>query len=148
MKRLADIAVFSRDYRITLVVEVKGQKHATDEWAAKLRRNLLAHDMIPPSQYFLLALPDHFYLWKENAEIDLAPADYKAGTKDVLQHYAAAVDLEGLSEFGLGLLVTSWLEILTTSQIAKEDAPELNWVFDSGLYDSIKDGSVRIEAEL
>ena len=78
----------------------------------------------------------------------LAPADYKAGTKDVLQHYAAAVDLEGLSEFGLGLLVTSWLEILTTSQIAKEDAPELNWVFDSGLYDSIKDGSVRIEAEL
>ena len=71
MKRLADIAVFSRDYRITLVVEVKGQKHATDEWAAKLRRNLLAHDMIPPSQYFLLALPDHFYLWKENAEIDL-----------------------------------------------------------------------------
>ena len=150
MKQAADIVVFSNDYRIGLVVEVKAVKPTTDEWAAEMRRNLLAHDLIPPSHYFLLVLPDHFYLWDESRGIGLVPAkaDYKIPTQEVFKRYADAVDLEGLSGAGLELLVSSWLKVLAGSQIAKEDAPELAWVFESGLYDSIKGGSVRLEAEL
>ena len=62
MKGLADFVVHSPDDLVQLVVEVKSVKGATDEWAAKMRRNLLAYAVIPNSRFFLLALPEYFYL--------------------------------------------------------------------------------------
>ena len=53
-----------------------------------------------------------------------------------------------LSSFGLELLTSSWLSALAVSQVSRGEVPELDWIFDSGLYDSIKDGSVKVESEL
>jgi hypothetical protein len=148
MKPVADIAVYSPDDRLKLVVEVKGYKDATDEWAAQMRRNLLDYNAVPAAEYFLLVLPEHSYLWRENDSLDAVPADYKVPTKDTLRlrgHYA---NPEKLSSFALALLTSSWLDTLVVSQVSKEEAPELAWVFDSGLYDSIKDGSVKVNSEL
>ena len=148
MKQKADIAVYSPDDRLKLVVEVKSYKNATDEWAAKLRRNLLVDGFIPASEYFLLVLPEHSYLWRRCESLDAVPADYKLSTKDVLQLRGEAANPEELNSFSLELLTSSWLNALAVSQVSREEMPELDWVFDSGLYDSIKDGSVKVESEL
>ena len=148
MKQIADIAVYSPDDQLKLVVEVKNYRNATDEWAAKLRRNLLAHGFIPGSEYFLLVLPEYSYLWRRNESPDAVPADYKSSTKDLLQLRGDTSNPDKLSSLGLELLTSSWLNALAVSQLSREAMPELDWVFESGLYDSIKDGSVKVESEL
>ena len=64
MNQTADIAVYSPDDRLKLVVEVKGYRNATDEWAAQMRRNLLEYNAVPVGEFFLLVLPEYFYLWR------------------------------------------------------------------------------------
>ena len=147
MTQHADIEVYTPQSGIQLVVEVKTQRGETDEWAAKLRRNLFAYQSIPSSRFFLIALPEHLYLWRDKTSPDLIPADYKVRTKDVLQPYLEKIDIEELSGQSLELLVTSWLSVLMMSKLTKEEAgPELEWVFDSGLYESIRHGSIKTEA--
>ena len=148
MKQIADIAVYSPDDRLRLIVEVKSYRNATDEWAAKVRRNLLAHGFIPAPEFFLLVLPEYSYLWRRCESLDAVPADYKFSTKDVLQLRGDTANPDRLSSFGLELLTSSWLNALAVSQVSRGEVPELDWIFDSGLYDSIKDGSVKVESEL
>ena len=148
MKQLADIAVYSPDDRLKLIVEVKNYRNATDEWAAKLRRNLLAHGFFPPSEYFLLVLPEYSYLWRRRESLDAVPPDYKFSTKDVLQLRGDTSDPDRLSSFGLEVLTSSWLNALAVSQISRGEVPGLDWIFDSGLYESIKNGSVKVESQL
>ena len=148
MKQTADIAVYSPDDQLKLIVEVKSYRNATDEWAAELRRNLLGDGFIPASEFFLLVLPEYSYLWRRCESLDAVPADYKFSTKDVLRFRGDAANPEKLSSFGLELLTSSWLNALAVSPLSKGEAPELDWVFESGLYDSIKDGSVKVEPEL
>lgn len=148
MKQIADIAVYSPDDQLKLIVEVKSYRNATDEWAAKLRRNLLGDGFIPASEFFLLVLPEYSYLWRRCESLDAVQADYKFSTKDVLQLRGDAANSERLSSVGLELLTSSWLNALAVSQVSREEAPELDWIFDSGLYDSIRGGSVRVESKL
>ena len=75
MIQVPDIAVYSPNNELQLIVEVKNKIGATPEWAANMRRNLSIHSIVPYSPYFLLALPDYFYLWKDpSATLDLKPA--------------------------------------------------------------------------
>jgi hypothetical protein len=87
MKELADIAVYSVDGTIQLVVEVKNSKNVIDEWVNQLRRNLCTHSAIPVSKFFLLVLPGCCYLWQDNSSPAEIPADYKVPTGDVLKPY-------------------------------------------------------------
>ena len=148
MKQTADIAVYSPDDRLKLVVEVKSYRNATDEWAAKLRRNLLVDGFIPASEFFLLVLPEYSYLWHRCESRDAVPADYKFRTKDVLRLHGDTANPDKLSSLGLELLTSSWLNALAVSQVSRGEVPGLDWAFDSGLYDSIKDGSVKVESKL
>jgi hypothetical protein len=76
--RRADVAVYSPDGKLQLVVEIKNRPGASAEWVAQMRRNLLVHAVIPPSPYFLLALPDFFYLWIDARSVhELASPDYQ-----------------------------------------------------------------------
>ena len=148
MKQTADIAVYSPDNQLKLVVEVKGYRNATDEWAAKMRRNLLVDGFIPASEFFLLVLPEYSYLWRRSESLDAVQADYKFSTKEVLRLRGDTANPDNLSSFGLELLTSFWLNALAFSKVSREEAPELDWAFDSGLYDSIKDGLVKVESEL
>ena len=148
MKQIADIAVYSPDDRLKLIVEVKNYRNATDEWAAKLRRNLLVDGFIPASEFFLLVLPEHSYLWRRCESIDAVPADYKLSTKDVLQLRGDSANPDKLSSFSLELLTSSWLNALAVSQVTRGEVPELEWIFESGLYDSVKGGLVKVDSEL
>ena len=145
-----DISVYSPDNRLQLVVEVKRKKGATPEWAAKMRRNLFIHSVVPYSPYFLLALPDHFYLWKNTGSpIDMKSPDYIADSKPILEPYLnnSSYYLDTMSEYGLELIINSWLNKLVNANLTRETAsPQEAWLFDSGLYDAIKRGYVKTEA--
>ena len=101
----ADLTVRSPNGDIALVVEVKAKVQATDQWAAALRRNLIAHGMTPDSAYFLLALPVYFFLWKPHGSVDAVNADYKIPASDVVQPYLDDLHLEDLSSSSLELLL-------------------------------------------
>ncbi|MCP4701847.1 MAG: hypothetical protein GY862_34050, partial [Gammaproteobacteria bacterium] len=60
----ADIVVYDRNRQIALIAEVKKKPGVTSEWAVKWRRNILAHGELPDVTFFMVALPDRFYLWK------------------------------------------------------------------------------------
>jgi hypothetical protein len=140
-----DVVVYSPRAGLQLVVEVKSQSGASDEWARQVRRNLLAHGFVPATPYFLLVLPDHVYLWKNTdlASIDSSP-DFKLETPTVLADYLPMLSrpLHELSGPSLELLVNSWLANLVNTTHLDLNDPSQQWIIESGLYDAIKSGSV------
>lgn len=153
MNQRPDFAVFSPDRQLQLVVEVKGTPTSDELWAAKFRRNLLAHGAVPTSPYFLLVLPDNLYLWSHPKQSADALPDFSADTATVLNRYLATNSKNPskatLSERGLELAVGSWLSDLTSSEnwlITNE--PESEWLKTSGLSDKIRTGSIESEPSM
>jgi hypothetical protein len=144
MRATTDFIVRSADNRPQLVIEVKAKRRSDPGWAASLRRNLFAHAQIPAAPYFLLALPDRFYLWKD-ATLEVIPPDYDVDTKEVLSPYLKklSIPLEDLTEQSFELLIRNWLDDVTANN-------RKNWsktrataqLRRSGLYEAIKDGFV------
>lgn len=145
-----DMVVHSSDSVVQLVVEVKGLADKTDEWAATFRRNLMVHGRIPASRFFLLAMADYFYLWRD-LSLHFEKPDYKVPTAEVLKPYLQSkylkdLSVRELSGQGLELLVESWLGSIISPLFSEGSAePEDYWLFESGLYESIKDGYFEIE---
>jgi hypothetical protein len=150
MSDTADIAVFSPDRNLKLIVEVKGNRGATAEWASQLRRNLIAHEAIPRSPFFMLALPDKLYLWRNGSDaIDSRPADFVADSEPIISAYLDDRSPSPMESggHGLDLIFASWLNLLTIMPLTEEmAAPHERWLLDSGLYDAIKNGSVETAA--
>lgn len=147
--RRVDLAVYQDD-QLQLIVEVKARTNATAEWAAQMRRNLAAHLAIPSSPFFLLALPDHFYLWS-NVLSPLATVmpHFDINPAQLLVPYIEGGQqaLHDISEYGLTLAVSSWLIDLIASNLNAETVgPEQAWLLDSGLYRAIKGGVVQPQA--
>ena len=151
MLKLADIVVYSPDNRLQLIAEVKGKAGATPEWAAQMRKNLLAHSAIPHARFFLLATAEHFYLWKDGSE---SPEEVKApdsvvDAKPIVDPYIkdTRISRDQISDSSLQLILTSWLSFLVNSKLTAESVPPSEkWLFDSGLYEAIRHGSIETEA--
>jgi hypothetical protein len=143
-----DIRVTTSDNRLLLIAEVKGKRGASADWVKQMRQLLLASDIIPKSPYFLLALPDYFYLWKTTSDEDAEP-DFTIEARQALAGYleSASLSLDKISGEGLELLVSSWLRDLTYLDDSKDsDNPSVKWLVESGLYDEIKNGKVLLDA--
>ena len=147
--RRVDIAVYQDD-QLQLIVEVKARANATAEWAARMRRNLATHLAIPSSPYFLLALPDRFYLWSNTpSPLATVAPDYDVDPTPLLVPYVEGGQqaLHEISEYGLTLAVSSWLtDLIATNLNAEMVGPEQAWLLDSGLYSAIKGGVVQPQA--
>lgn len=150
MLKLADIAVYSPDHQLQLIVEVKGKNDASPEWATKMRRNLMVHSIIPSSPFFLLAGPDHFYLWRNGTESPAEkPPDYIVDSRAIVDPYISNTSIapDRISDSSLQLILTSWLNGLVNSRLSPERvAPTDKWLFESGLYEAIKNGLIETEA--
>lgn len=147
-----DIVVYSPDHEPLLVVEIKGAPKSDEYWGAKVRRNLLAHDAIPPAPYFLLVVSDRLYLWENEISKDAVLPGYSADTKTVLHEYLPKwknpSQHGSVSGRGLELAVRSWLSELTTSDgRALLDETANTWLQGSGLPEKIRTGEVRSECE-
>ena len=145
MMKIADLVVKSSDDNVALIVEIKARAHITDEWASTLRRNLVAHGMVPSTAFFLLALKDYLYLWKPGISKPPATFDYKFPASSVLDKYLGALSLSDISGFSLELLLSTWLGDLTNSQISEDEYPEFASIIKSGLYEAIKGGTIQTQ---
>jgi hypothetical protein len=50
-----DFVACDRDSRVVLLAEAKSRGGASERWAARLRRNMLSHGILPWAKYFLIA---------------------------------------------------------------------------------------------
>jgi hypothetical protein len=153
IRRRVDVAVYSPDKKLQLVVEVKKKpkaKKSLRKWAAQIHRNLIAHAGIPNAPYFLLAiLPGKLYLWKDHdpSSFDREP-DYEIEAQEVLKPYfdQAPLPLEKASEYHLELLMNSWLKDIANAKQLTDSS--LTWLQDSGLFKAIANGSVVMQTSI
>jgi hypothetical protein len=138
-----DFVVYSPSNQLLLVVEVKATRSESPEWAAKFRRNLIAHGAIPDAPFFLLILPEHAYLWKNALATQEAPPTFVTRTKNLLDPYLSRYgdDYSALTGSSLELAVRSWLNDLANPNWHSQ-ASEDQLLTDSGLAAQIRDGAV------
>jgi hypothetical protein len=138
-----DFVVESPDRQVQLVVEAKTKAGASEQWAARMRRNLVVHGTVPLAPYFLLALPTHFFLWQRAGAPEALP-DFDVDPRDMLRPYfeSKSSQLDELSEESFELVVRAWLDDLVRRPRVVE-TPQTSWLFRSGLLESIRHGEVR-----
>ncbi len=142
-----DFVVYSPGNQLLLVVEVKATKNGSEQWAAKFRRNLIAHGAAPDAPYFLLILPERAYLWKNALATEDTLPSFVSDTRNLLNPYLYRYgeDYSGLSESSLELAVRSWLnDLASPNWHAKESQERL--LAESGLAAQMRDGSIAYGA--
>jgi len=146
MKYSADLLLFDKRAQLVLVAEVYGLLGKTAEWAAKMRRNLLENDeYLPTGHFFLLAMPDRFYLWKDCPSVteNLKPS-YEIDPAFLFESYyegAPAGLLIGRDSIAITLM--TWLTGLARQkQLPAELGHCQPWLQDSGFFEAIQEGQV------
>ena len=146
----ADVTAYGATGELLLAVEVKNRRLSDAAWAIEVRRNLLTHRFIPPTRYFLLALPDRFYLWTHEATSDPdAPPSYEVDPTELLSLYfeAAQVRPEDISASGFEFIVSSLLhDVAEGRQPDGGSTPQDAWLSHSGLLDALRGGRVAYGA--
>ncbi len=141
----ADFVVEAPDRGIQLVVEAKNTTAPTPDWPLRFLRNLFVHAAIPRSEYFLLALRDHLYLWRRPDPDGQRPPDFEGDTAAALAPYLRSVPnrLDTISERGFELLIYAWLADLVAG--AEPDPGASKWLEGSGLRDSVRNGTIKAQ---
>jgi hypothetical protein len=152
MSQMTDFVAYSPNGQIALIAEAKGRTNTSRSWAAQTRRNMLAHGAGPDCRFFLLALPDRLYLWKDvtNASEPVEPT-YEVDAVPFFQPYfaAAGVSPDRLTGSSFELIVKFWLDELVHSGIPASMAePQKRFLEESGLLDAIQGGSLAVQASL
>lgn len=146
-----DIAVFSRDRRPILVIEVeKGVHYATAEMAAQLRRGFIRHGLLPNVPFFMVATPIQMFLWHGDALPDAHP-EYSAGTQPILESYAGSrAHREQPFRYGASEIVFFfWIADIASGVRRLSSDSELDrMLLESGLYEQIKGGSADFDVPL
>jgi hypothetical protein len=129
-----DFVAYDRDGRVVLLAETKSRHGTSEDWAARLRRNMLAHGVLPWSKYFLIATPERMYLWKqagrqegnqEHPDNSQTSPEFTIDAAQVFQPYFEKFHQEP-SKIGpeaFNLLVLTWLTDIARSreQSSKQD---------------------------
>lgn len=147
MGSVHDIAGYSKDGSLQLVVEVTRAPKPTAAWASMMRRNLLAHGLVSRAPFFLLALPTRLYLWKDESE-PAAPPQYEAEMKPLAdwlwnRHPGRPAPT---SEYALEVLLSSWFTHVLNDRLQKPLGPEFAWFVESGLSDALHSGRIVSKA--
>ena len=114
---------------------------------AAMRRNLAAHGILPPAKFFLLAMPDRFFVWvgkTQRAEV-LEP-DLAFDPAPVLQPYLslAGVQRDDLAGSSLELLVASWLgEVARGHGVERLPADAAAWLEKAGFFEAVRGGRLE-----
>jgi hypothetical protein len=148
-----DLLVNNRSGQPTLIVEVKSKIGTFSAWVAKLRRNILAHGIVPSTPYFLIAFPDKFYLWKHNTKDNLSDErepDYIIDASPILQPYFQEIGIQDnqIRESSLEIIIASWLnEIMYSEKTIEKIKTSQGWLINSGLYSALTGGKVNHEVK-
>ena len=142
-----DISVLDADGQTVLIVEVKNKAAAPREWAAEVRRNVLAKYTGPTPPFFLLATRDRFYFWKKHTgRSRLVQPDFDVEPNRFLRpYYPVGLAANSLSGFALELAVGNWLRSLAHNGTREGDGAR--WLSASGFLQAIHGGRVVLEPE-
>jgi len=144
-----DLALYDRDGQLAALVEVKNKVGTSREWAAKLRRNILAHGGFRTIDFFLLITPDRLYVWKHaGSEPNPVEPTYDVDAHPLLEpHFArAGVNPAAVSGRAFELVVAAWLADLVRPAGSRENvAAQQRWLVESGLLDAVRHGRVEYE---
>jgi len=147
----ADIAVFSKDRRPVLAVDVRDSgMYPTAESAAELRRSLISHDLLPEVPFFMLATPVRIFLWLRGARPDDKP-QYSAAANRVLDSYGSTHRNREPPVRGgaLEIVVFSWLSDVARGALSLSPDSEVDrLLLDSGLFEQMKDGTADFDVQL
>ena len=146
----ADLVLYDRDGQLIAVAEVKTKFGTSRDWAAQLRRNVLAHGRFHNVDFFLLVTPDTLYIWKEaGVEPIASPPTYAIDARPILKPYfeTAHIDPNLVNGSAFELVVGAWLADLTRSEKEPEKLYEKeSWLAESGLLKAIRNGRIGYEA--
>ena len=113
-----DFAAYDREGRVVLLVEAKSRRGTSEHWAAQLRRNMLAHGILPWAKYFLIATPERMYLWKqEHPNPGDVPPEFTIDAAKIFQPYFQKLHQEpsNIGPEAFELLVLTWLTDIARS---------------------------------
>lgn len=143
-----DFVVYDPDGQLALIVETKSKLDTSRRWATHMRRNILAHGILPNAPFLLLALPNRLYLWKNGGTSpELVEPTYDVDATPFFRPYyaKAQVEPESLSSQSFDLIVASWLnELLQGTEPANLPDEARNFLDESGLLEALRGGSVAV----
>jgi hypothetical protein len=147
----ADIAVFSKDRRLILIMEVKdGGREMTAQYAAALRHNWIGHGNLPVTPFFMIATRFHIFLWRGEAELGALPS-YSATTTPIVTAYCPTITRMRRWRVcgGLDFAMFFWLaDIMDERRPLSADSDTDRVLLDSGLFDEIKGGKLDLDVLL
>ena len=107
-----DFVAYGRDGRIVLLAEAKARRGTSKDWAARLRRNMLSHGLLPSSKFFLIATPERMYVWKHEPpdQTETTP-EFTIDASKLFQPYFQRLnqDPAKIAPEAFELLVLTWL---------------------------------------
>ena len=149
MHSRADLTLYDPSGRLTAVAEIKNKLGTSSEWAAKTRRNLLAHSGFSSADFFLLVTPDRLYVWKEaGANPVEVPPTYQADAEPIFGPYfkRSGIGPDQVSSHAFELVVTTWLDdIIRSSGIEDENIDHESWLAKSGFRSAIRNSRIEYE---
>lgn len=141
-----DLMAYDRNGQLVLSVDIRKSPTASPEWAAQFRKNVLAHGVYPVTPYFLIALPDKFFLWKNgNAADPESKPTYTIDAAPIIEPYLKGTNytVNDLDRNALEFIISAWLGSLIYHGRPREEVKaKARWVVESGLYDVIDGGSL------
>jgi hypothetical protein len=148
----ADLVVYDRSGQIILIAEIKKKKGVSAEWAAKWRRNMISHGALPDAKFFMIALPERFYLWKNAGNMaKLDAPTFEIDAEPVLKPYLdeSGISSEDITPQSFELIVTSWLNsILMAGEALNFGKDTSNLIKKSGLSEALNGGNLKHEVVL
>lgn len=131
-----------------LAVEARAKWGTDAEWASQWRRNIATHSALPSADFFLLALPDRFYLWNNNGtarrQVWLEPA-FEVDPASLLEPYFERIGIEAdrLQGETFEFILLTWLnDMIDASNSGIVLDASTQWLDLSGLYDALRNTHV------
>jgi len=142
-----DFVAYKPDGSVVLLAEAKSRRGTSEAWAAKLRRNMMSHGVLPESEFFLIATPDRIYGWKQqNLPASEVPPQFQVDAEKALRPYLGSLEKthEGISPSAFELVVLKWLtDISEARQEELECDSSLDPLVSSGLISSLNDARIE-----
>src|SRR5579863_6459281 len=148
--REVDFVAYGDRGQPVLLVEVKSQRQTSDVWAARFRRNLLAHGTLPKAPFFLIATPERMYFWRQDdprpiEELPQFTMDATYELKPYFEKFKQTSEKAGGQV--LELILFSWLvDLAESGQLRAKHDSSVKWLSDSGLLDALSSARIEVSA--
>jgi hypothetical protein len=143
-----DFMAYDERGQPVLLVEVKSMHETSELWAARFRRNLLAHGALPSAPFFLIATPERLYFWRQDATEEEPPQFTMDATAELKPYFERFKQTPAATSGEvLELILFSWLtDIAESGQSRVIEDSSLKWLSGSGLLEALKHARIELSA--